>query len=31
MIRLKKLIKGSDLLISKGGGNYDRLTEEEKT
>ena len=27
---LKKLIKGSDLVISKGGGNYDSLTEEEK-
>jgi damage-control phosphatase, subfamily I len=27
---LKKLIDGSDLVISKGGGNYDSLTEEEK-
>jgi hypothetical protein len=27
---LKKLIKKSDLVISKGGGNYDSLTEEEK-
>ena len=27
---LKKLIERSDLVISKGGGNYDSLTEEEK-